>query len=58
MLKAIWPISWQEFDVIMNCRHGEDEMLKFKLSMRREKNGDAGDFSTAVGAREAVLSVA
>lgn len=44
---------------ILACRHGHDGQLKFKLSIRTDKNGDFSDFERGmvVGVRQAGLGI-
>jgi len=44
---------------ISTCRHGQDDLLKFKPSIRMEKKGDFCDFERGmfVGVRQAGLSI-
>jgi len=39
------PITWHH---INTSRHGQDNLLKFKLSMRMGKKGDFSDFEHVV----------
>ena len=50
------PVTTQ---CIQACRHGQDDLLKFKLSIRMGKKGELSDFECGmvVGARRAGLSI-
>jgi len=50
------PITWQQLNA---SRCGEDDLLKFKPSIRMGKKGDLSDFECGmvVGARRAGLSI-
>ncbi len=53
------PITWQQLKSTLASRCGEDDLLKFKPSIRMGKKRDLSDFERGmvVGARRASLSI-
>ncbi len=53
------PITWQQLNAFRLSRCGEDDLLKFKPSIRMGKKGDLSDFERGmvVGARRAGRSI-